>query len=233
MREYSNDSLMLSTTNGPGLLDLLHDTDDPEPATDRALDGALAAFLDFGIRRTSVNEIARRSDISPATLYRWYGSKDGIVGAVALRETRRFLAELETHVAPDSPPEDQLAEVSVIVARRLRDQPLLQRLIETEPEDILPRLTTHGWPIIRAGAEYLTGHIERLMDAGQLARFDPGPLAEILARVTHSLLLTPTTSLRLDDDDSIRSNARDTFRWLLRLPPRTSPPRTSPPRTKQ
>ena len=206
-----------------GLLDLVQDAEITSTAHDRELDGALAAFLDFGSRRTSVNEIARRGATSPATLYRRYGSKDGIVAAVVLRETRRFLAEVEAQVDPDAPPEDQLAEVSVAVARRLRDQPLLHRLIETEPEDILPRLTTYGWPVIRAGAEYLSGHIERLMDAGMLERFDPAPLAEILARVTHSMLLTPTTSLRLDDDHSVRSEARETFRWLLRLPPRTAP----------
>ena len=198
-----------------------------EPATsdigaEVALDGALAAFLDFGIRRTSVNEIARRSGVSAATLYRWYGTKDGIVAAVVLRETRRFLTEVEAHVDAADSPEDQLAEVTVLVARRLREQPLLRRLIETEPDDVLPRLTTDGWPIIRAGAEYLSGHIARLMDEGRIERFDPGPLAEILARVTHSMLLTPTTTLRLDDDDTIRADARDTFRWLLRLPTRTA-----------
>ncbi len=217
----------MSTTSTPlDLLDLVQvrSTDEPtaDDASGPALDGALAAFLDFGIRRTSVNEIARRSGISPATLYRWYGSKDGIVAAVALRETRRFLAEVEALVDAADTPEDQLAEVTVVVARRLREQPLLRRLIETEPDDILPRLTTHGWPIIRAGAEYLTGHIERLMDEGLIDRFDPAPLAEMLARVTHSMLLTPTTTLRLDDDDTIRAEARDTFRWLLRLPPRTT-----------
>jgi AcrR family transcriptional regulator len=210
---------MASARGATDLLDLVTDDEPAQPAADRALDGALEAFLDFGIRRTSVNEISRRSGISPATLYRWYGTKDGIVAAVAIRETRRFLAELEAHVDTGAPPEDQLAEVTVVVARRLRDQPLLRRLIETEPEDILPRLSTDGWPIIRAGAAYLTGHIERLMDAGLLDRFDPAPLAEILARITHSMLLTPTTSLRLDDDDAVRSGARDTFRWLLRLPP--------------
>jgi AcrR family transcriptional regulator len=213
----------MSSSTPTGLLALIQDpTAAGTPDDDRALDGALAAFLDFGIRRTSVNEIARRCGISPATLYRWYGSKDGIVAAVGLREIRRFLAELEAQIDPDAPPEDQLAEVTVLVARRLREQPLLRRLIETEPDDVLPRLTTDGWPIIRAGAEYLTGHIERLMDAGLIDRFDPGPLAEILARVTHSLLLTPTTTLRLDDDEAVRSDARDTFRWLLRLPPRTT-----------
>src|SRR6478609_6755829 len=129
---------MTSDQSGADLLELVHEPAGPA-ATDDALDGALAAFLDFGIRRTSVNEIARRGGVSPATLYRWYGSKDGIVAAVVVRETRRFLAELEAQVDADAPPEDQLAEVSVLVARRLRDQPLLRRLIETEPDDILPR----------------------------------------------------------------------------------------------
>ena len=212
---------MAATTGTVGLFDLIqHST--PDEATEPALDGALDAFLDFGIRRTSVNEIARRSGVSPATLYRWYGSKAGIVSAVVLRETGRFLVEVESHVDPHGAPEDQLAEVTVVVARRLREQPLLRRLVETEPDDILPRLTTDGWPIIRAGAEYLAGHIERLMDDGLIDRFDPAPLAEILARVTHSMLLTPTTTLRLGDDDTIRSDARDTFRWLLRLPARTT-----------
>ncbi|MFD4428704.1 TetR/AcrR family transcriptional regulator, partial [Nocardia sp. NPDC058497] len=43
-----------------------------KPVTDgeKLLDSALSAFLDFGIKRTSMGEIARRAGISPATLYR-------------------------------------------------------------------------------------------------------------------------------------------------------------------
>lgn len=216
---------MTSVIDG-GLLRLLAERPDASeaanPERDAALDGALSAFMDFGLRRTSVNEIARRSGVSPATLYRWYANKDGIIAAVVLREIRRFLTDLETHIDANAAPADQLAEVTVLVARQLRHQPLLQRLIETEPEDLLPRLTTGGWPIIEAGAQYLCGHIQRLIDAGSLEPFDPAPLAEILARVTHSLMLTPTTSLRLDDDDSIRSEARATFAWLLRRSERTT-----------
>lgn len=209
---------------GTSLLDLLDSRPSPDGAADtheQVLDGALAAFLDFGIRRTTMNEIARRAGVSPASLYRWYGTKDAIVTAVGLRETRRFLAELAASVDRTAAPEDQLAEVTVQVARRLRDQPLLARLIETEPESVLPRLTTDGAPIIEAGAAYLTGHIERLMDEGLVEHFDPRPLAEVLARVTHSMLLTPSPA-PVDDDD-LRATARESIRWLLRLPARRSP----------
>lgn len=224
MREIHYSSLIMSETSP--LLSLVQGEDprhtDADRARDDVLDGALSAFLDFGIRRSSMNEIARRSGVSPATLYRWYGSKDEVVAAVGLRETRRFLAELEDHVDATAPPDEQLAEVTVIVARRLRNQPLLHRLIETEPEAILPRLTVDGGPIIQAGAAYLAGHLERLMDSGLVARFDPRPLAEILARVTHSLILTPQSSLPSDEDE-LRAIARDTIRWLLHRPEGTTP----------
>ncbi|MDY7101450.1 MAG: TetR/AcrR family transcriptional regulator [Actinomycetota bacterium] len=188
---------------------------------DAALDGALSALLDFGIRRTSVNEIAKRSGVSPATLYRWFGSKDEIVSAVVLRETRRFLAELEVSIDRDASPEDQMIEVSLAVSQRLGRLPLLRRLIETEPEVMLPRLTTDGAPIIDAGAAYLVRHLERLMDEGRIERFDPVPLATMLARVTHSRLLTPTTALQPDDEAAMWAEAREMYRWLLRLPGRT------------
>lgn len=204
------------------LLALVRTSDATDGPHDRVLDGARSAFLDFGIRRTSMNEIARRSGVSPATLYRWYGSKDELVAAVTIRETREFLARLEDQVDRDAPADEQLAEVTVLVAHRLRDQPLLRRLIETEPESILPRLTVDAGPIIEAGAAYLTTHIERLMDAGQIERFDPRPLAELLARATHSMLLTPPTSAALDDD-ALRAAARDSMRWLFHMPPRSTP----------
>ena len=40
--------------------------------------------MEFGIRRTSMGEIARRSGLSPATLYRRFAGKDELVWAVGL-----------------------------------------------------------------------------------------------------------------------------------------------------
>lgn len=189
-----------------------------DPDHDRALDAALAAFLDFGIRRTSMGEIARRARVSPATLYRWFGGKDDVVRAVFAREAHKFVAGLDAAVDADLPPAEQLTAMAVFVASRMRGQALLRRLRETEPEEVLPQLTDDGAPFIEAGTAFLASRIEHLMRAGLVPRFDPVPLAEVLTRVVHSLVLTPSTALPLDDDDGLRSVVDDIVRRLLRLP---------------
>jgi len=179
------------------------------------LDAAQASLLDFGARRTSMGEIARRSGVSPATLYRWFGSKDDIVIAVFVREARRFAAEVEASIDEDASPEDQFAEAAVQVADRLRSLPLLRRLIDTEPESVLPQLTVDAAPLIEAGIVFLSAHVRRVADATRLANVDPDALAEVLIRVVHSLLLTPTTTLPLDDHDRLRASCRAVVRWIV------------------
>jgi len=172
-------------------------------------------MLDFGVRRTSMGEVARRAGVSPATLYRWYGSKDDLVVAVFVREAQRFAASLEDSIPTGASVEDQVAEAAVQVAQRLRSQPLVQRLIATEPESVLPQLTVDGGPLIEAGVGFLSVHIRRLAGAGLLPEVDAEALAELLIRVLHSLLLTPATTLPLDDPDRLRAMCRDAVRWLL------------------
>src|SRR5690242_21172230 len=87
---------------------------------DPVLDAALSAFLDFGIRRTSMGEIARRAGISPATLYRRYAQKSDVVMAVGMLEAGQILEALERAVDPTAPPLEQLTCLHLTVSNRLR-----------------------------------------------------------------------------------------------------------------
>ncbi len=88
----------LMTTLLPDLTFLMGESDDADQ--ERVLDAALDAFLDFGIRRTSMGEIAKRSGVSPATLYRRFAGKDEVVWAVGRREARRLIAGVDAGVDP-------------------------------------------------------------------------------------------------------------------------------------
>ncbi|MEV0684516.1 TetR/AcrR family transcriptional regulator [Nocardia sp. NPDC050378] len=177
------------------------------------LNGALAAFLDFGIKRTSMAEVARRGGLSLATLYRRFGGKDDIVQAVGLWQVRRLLdqadAALRRQADEGASAEDQIVELFVVFALGLRENPLLDRLLATDPATVLPYLTTGGAPVIELGRDFLAEFITRLQQAGKLPAYDPLPVAEMVARTALSLVLTRPTVIPLDDEAAARRFARD------------------------
>ncbi|WP_433682936.1 TetR/AcrR family transcriptional regulator [Nocardia sp. CA-119907] len=195
------------------LLALVRSTGPEDRNQSRVLDAALLAFLDFGIKRTSMVEVARRCGLSLATLYRRFASKSDLIQAVGMRQARQFVEEVDAaqqrQVDRDAGAEAQIVELFVAFLNGLRGNKLLERLLKTEPEVVLPYLTVKGAPILELGRDYLAEFITRLQDEGKLPDYDPEPLAEMIARTALSLALTPQTVLPLDDDAAIRKFARD------------------------
>lgn len=212
------------------LLQLVRSSDDEgEPAS--ILDGALAAFLDFGIRRTSMADIATRSRISPATLYRRFAQKTDLVQAVGLREVRRFLADVDRRVNQDASAEEQVVELYLAFLGGLRRNALLRRLLDTEPEAVLPLLTVRGAPVLDLGRDYLAEFIRRLQAERKLARFDAEPVAEMIARIALSMALTPQTTIPVTDEKAARRFAREHITVMFRLPPAAAKPARTPARS--
>jgi AcrR family transcriptional regulator len=182
---------------------------------DPVLDAALAAFLDFGIRRTSMGEIARRAGISPATLYRRYAQKSDVVMGVGLREAQRELGYIDHKVDTTAEPLEQLVQLHLVVAHRLRSNRLLQRVLATEPETVLPRLTLEAEPLLEIGRQYLAGFLLRLQSEGHLPAYDVAPVADWLARLAQSEILTPAAT-ELTEAET-RAFVRDHLAPFIRL----------------
>ncbi|MFE9327334.1 TetR/AcrR family transcriptional regulator [Nocardia sp. NPDC052278] len=195
------------------LLALVRSTGPEDRNQTRVLDAALLAFLDFGIKRTSMVEVARRCGLSLATLYRRFASKSDLIQAVGMRQARQFVEEVDAaqqrQVDRDAGAEDQIVELFVAFLSGLRGNKLLDRLLKTEPEIVLPYLTVKGAPVLELGRDYVAEFITRLQGEGKLPEYDPEPVAEMIARTALSLALTPQTVLPLDDDAAIRKFARD------------------------
>lgn len=190
---------------------LVGTTDDRHPI----LDAALAAFLDFGIRRTNMAEIARRARISPATLYRRYTQKPDLIAAVGMREALRILTHLDHSVDVTSPPLDQLTALYCGVTEQLRSNELLHRVLATEPETVLPKITIDADPILDIGRSYLEAFLTRLQDEGHLPAYDVSPVADALCRLAQSEVLTPSKA-PLPDDQAV-AFVRDHLAPFIRL----------------
>lgn len=191
--------------------------DKPVADGEKLLESALSAFLDFGIKRTSMGEIARRAGISPATLYRRFESKNDLVEAVSVREAQRFVEYIDKRVQTVDPGEDRLVEIFVAFITAIAGNELLRRLLRTEPDLILPRLTTEAGPVLAVGRVYLAEKLRELRP--REVDFDADLIAEVMARLALSLALTPDGLIPLADAEAGRDFARRTLLPMVGLPP--------------
>ena len=171
------------------------------------LDAALRQFEVLGIAKSSVEDIARRANVARVTVYRRFPGKDAVVEAVILRELRRFQADLAAAVAPFDDPEDQLVEGFVFTVRTIRSHRLLQRLLETEPEELLPHFTTNGAPFLEIGRSFLAARMASELDDGRTFE-ELVVAADVASRLVISYAITPGAPIDLDDPEAARAFAR-------------------------
>jgi AcrR family transcriptional regulator len=192
---------------------------DPEPDTDelaeRVLDGALAQFRDYGLSRTTMDDVARRAGLSRVTIYRRFQNKNALIEAVLLRECRRCLDALNQAVAGLPGIRERMVEGYVFALRYAREHPLVGGLLKVEPQVILPFMTVHAEPALIAVRTFLAMHLRRAQDAGELTeQADVEPIAELMARIATSFVISPYGCLPMDTDEDARAFAR---RFLVPL----------------
>jgi len=146
------------------------------------LDAARATVLDFGVRRATLTEVARRAGISRMTVYRRYSDAPELMRALMSREFGAVLAEAQA----DS---DGVVAAVIGTVGRLMEHPLLARLLELEPEVMLPYLVDRVGEFQRGARSALAGWIERAQAAGEVRRGDPQELAAAIELACRGLVI--------------------------------------------
>lgn len=104
---------------------------------ERILDGATAALARHGLAKLDMGDVSVTSGVSRGTLYRYFPSREVLLGELARREGLRLKQEmLEAVAAVPSGPERVLVALTH-ATRRLREHPALQRLVDTDPALLL------------------------------------------------------------------------------------------------
>ncbi len=187
-----------------------------EPSTDAVresiVDAALEEFLAYGLRRTNVDVVARRAGVSRATLYRRFDGKDALVRAVLVRESRRFFASIAAAVTGLETAEERLVEGFVVGVRYAREDRLLNRLLASDPEALLPYLTTDGGLVVAAARDFLVRQAPKV----PVAERTPAGVAEVFVRLAISFTLMPQSAIPLDTDEAVRAFARGYLAPLMR-----------------
>jgi TetR/AcrR family transcriptional repressor of uid operon len=183
---------------------------------DRVAAAALDEFAEHGIRRTSMEDVARRAGVSRMTIFRRFTSKQGLVEVVIAREVRRGMRELDLLWESAETLEDRLVAGFEFAGRYVRGHPLFDRLLGSEPEVLLPPLTLNGGPVLELYRSLIAHRLQAEVNAGRAATSDIDGVAEVIARLAISLLLTRDGTITLDDPHSVRRLVNLTLLPMLR-----------------
>ena len=110
---------------------------------DRILQAGVEAAAIHGIARLTVGDVAKRAGVSRPTLYKHFRSKEDLVAAAVAREADRMVEAVVVRDLPTDP--RQALEAGILAVLRVtREHPLLDRIIRTEPETLLPLILEDG-----------------------------------------------------------------------------------------
>jgi AcrR family transcriptional regulator len=151
----------------------------------RVLSAARELFYWQGIRATGIDTVAAAAQVATPTLYRMFGSKDGLVAAYLEHDAEGYLAWLTAASAPAAgSARERILAIFDALAEQVRPEycrgcPFLMALAEYPDEQSRPHViavTTKA--AVRRHFETLTG---KLADGPE--PFDPGQLADQLTLV--------------------------------------------------
>jgi AcrR family transcriptional regulator len=162
----------------------------------RILEATYACVARWGMAKTTVEDAAREAKVSRATVYRTFpGGRDELISAVVNWATLEFFGRLYEQVQGADSLETVMERGIMFAHRSIVEHEVLQRVMQTEPEKLLPALTFESNRIRRGIAEFLVPYLDQ---RGVVAGVDLGEAADFLARMVLSYMSAPG---RWDLDD--------------------------------
>ena len=165
----------------------------PDESRERVLAGTYECVARVGIGKTTVEDVARASGVSRATIYRLFpGGRDELLLETVGWELANYFTDLGDHVR-DAPDLAELLEQGLAYAHRsVTEHAVLRKILDTEPERLLPLLTVESAKTMPFIADFLHPYLVREADAGRLRPgVDIDGAAEYLARCILMLINAP------------------------------------------
>jgi AcrR family transcriptional regulator len=163
----------------------------------RIIESAYSCVARKGIAKTTVEDAAREASVSRATVYRIFpGGRPELINAVVAWATLDFFTRLREQVQEAGTLEEVMERGIMFAHRSIVEHEVLQRVMQTEPEKLLPALTFESIRIRVGIAEFLVPFLEA---RGVVEGVDPGDAADFLARMVLSYMSAPG---RWDLDDA-------------------------------
>lgn len=164
------------------------------------IEAALRCYAQYGVSKTTIDDVAAAAGCSRATLYRYFPGKPALLGGVVQAEVERFAFEVDRVSAESEALEDLLVSVLLCAGREFSEHDALRHVLAVEPEIVLPHFAfDRGNRVLSVSSLLLTPHLVRFLPPATAVQ-----VGEWLARLVFTYFLTPSDHVSLDDEASVR-----------------------------
>jgi AcrR family transcriptional regulator len=155
----------------------------------RILEATYACVARWGLSKTTVEDAAREAGLSRATVYRYFpGGRDELIDAVVSWQFLLFFVSLYEEVHGATSLEEVLERGLVFARRSLVEHEVLQKMLETEPEVLMPKLTVESNRTVGLIAGFLVPYLH---EHGMAEGVEIHEAADFLARMILSYISSP------------------------------------------
>jgi AcrR family transcriptional regulator len=162
------------------------------PRLDPLLDAARDSILAVGWKRSTLTDVARRADVSRMTIYRRWSDMSTLMADLMTREWGGLLdTTLPSEAVAGSVPGIAATVAGTVGA--LRDNALFAKIVQVDPEVLLPYLLDRRGRTQEALLAVLADAVAAGQRAGSVRRGDPALLARAVLLASYGFALSAAT----------------------------------------
>lgn len=161
----------------------------------RLLDAARDVILAVGWRRATLTDVARRAEVSRMTVYRAFPDMQSLLAELMTRELVDQVGAVVggTEAPPAEAAADVLAREFTAAVAALRGNELFRRIMDVDPEQLLPYLLDRRGRSQDAVIDILSARIAAAQATGGVRDADPVLMARSLVLAAHGFALSVAT----------------------------------------
>jgi AcrR family transcriptional regulator len=173
-----------------------------DPMVARILDAGEQCVRRFGIRRTSMGEVARVGKLSRGSIYRYFRDKDTLVEGIFRRQQENFLNRTEAQLERQPTLVDKLTQ-SVLAGRRDMREGLFAALALIEPETLAVMFLDPRF--YQRSVAFWPPHVRQAQAAGEIsAAANVDFVTDLIVRLAVSLVMFPGLGVKLNTRRALR-----------------------------
>jgi AcrR family transcriptional regulator len=165
----------------------------------KILDAAMRCFVQLGIGKTSMQDVARVANVSRGTVYRYFVDRQAMVEATIELGARQYFADAAAAMGSCDTLAEQVGALAEVIARTQVEHRTRNRLMEGD-SGLMSLMVSDHEAALRRNAEFLRPYVRAARERGEVgSEVDESEASEWLARLIMSFNMLQA-SLTYDAD---------------------------------